>query len=159
MTWKSVSQVFVDALKKPENKFMRAVIAYNFTAEQETTNHTHASNTDDNSQNILGPAPTTAVAMIILYSITGVVTFLFLTVITVGKLFFFKILFPLLFLFLFLFIPPPSRLSVFQINWLLTSTFCRCFARTPSSGEVRTSARQFWASETDTCSRYCKGYA
>ena len=38
----------------------------------------------NNSGNVLGPSPTTAVAMIILYSITGVITGLFLIIIITG---------------------------------------------------------------------------
>ncbi|KAI9752516.1 MAG: Ubiquitin carboxyl-terminal hydrolase 3 [Chaenotheca gracillima] len=46
-----------------------------------------ANNTDDNGGgNILGPPPTTAVAMIILYSITGVITALFLIIIVTGAI-------------------------------------------------------------------------
>ncbi|PSN66728.1 hypothetical protein BS50DRAFT_573546 [Corynespora cassiicola Philippines] len=45
------------------------------------------SNNDDNNrqgQNPLGPSPSTAVAMIILYSITGIITALFLVIIVTG---------------------------------------------------------------------------
>ncbi|KAI9700774.1 MAG: hypothetical protein M1836_002143 [Candelina mexicana] len=38
----------------------------------------------NNGNNVLGPSPTTAVAMIILYSITGVITALFLVIIVTG---------------------------------------------------------------------------
>ncbi len=38
----------------------------------------------NNGNNVLGPSPTTAVAMIILYSITGVITALFLVIIITG---------------------------------------------------------------------------
>lgn len=44
---------------------------------------TGSSNTNSNG-NVLGPSPTTAVAMIILYSITGIITALFLIIIVTG---------------------------------------------------------------------------
>jgi len=47
---------------------------------------TPANNTNGNDQNVLGKSPTTAVAMIILYSITGIITALFLIIIIVGAI-------------------------------------------------------------------------
>ena len=44
------------------------------------------SSSSSNSSNILGKSPTTAVAMIILYSITGIITALFLAIIVVGAI-------------------------------------------------------------------------
>ena len=47
-------------------------------------NQTTVSGSNTSSGNILGRSPTTAVAMIILYSITGIITALFLVIIVVG---------------------------------------------------------------------------
>ena len=44
----------------------------------------NSNNGSSNSDNVLGPSPTTAVAMIILYSITGIITALFLIIIISG---------------------------------------------------------------------------
>lgn len=41
---------------------------------------------DNQSSNVLGPAPSTSVALIILYSITGVITALFLLIIIIGAI-------------------------------------------------------------------------
>ncbi|KAL9100428.1 MAG: hypothetical protein Q9163_004193 [Psora crenata] len=49
-------------------------------------NQTTFNNTDTTSSNVLGRSPTTAVAMIILYSITGIITALFLIIIVVGAI-------------------------------------------------------------------------
>ncbi|SLM38144.1 Zinc finger, RING/FYVE/PHD-type [Lasallia pustulata] len=46
----------------------------------------NGSNTTSGGNNVLGPSPTTAVAMIILYSITGIITALFLVIIITGAL-------------------------------------------------------------------------
>lgn len=45
-----------------------------------------ANATNNSDQNVLGKSPTTAVAMIILYSITGIITALFLIIIIVGAI-------------------------------------------------------------------------
>ena len=47
-------------------------------------NGTSSSSSTSNGQNPLGPSPSTAVAMIILYSITGIITALFLCIIITG---------------------------------------------------------------------------
>lgn len=47
-------------------------------------NGTDASGNNNPNSNVLGPSPTTAVAMIILYSITGIITALFLIIIITG---------------------------------------------------------------------------
>ena len=49
-----------------------------------TPNATDPSNSDDDDS--LGPSPTTTVAMIILYSITGIITLLFLIIIITGSI-------------------------------------------------------------------------
>ncbi|KAF2473266.1 uncharacterized protein BDR25DRAFT_302228 [Lindgomyces ingoldianus] len=46
--------------------------------------HGNRGSNDPNNQNPLGPSPSTAVAMIILYSITGIITALFLVIIITG---------------------------------------------------------------------------
>ncbi|KAI9673457.1 MAG: hypothetical protein M1817_002919 [Caeruleum heppii] len=60
-----------------------AVIAQEFTMPvlNSTSNNSTARN---DSPTVLGPSPTTAVAMIILYTITGVITGLFLMIIIIG---------------------------------------------------------------------------
>ena len=54
----------------------------NIQLNQSTVNGT----TSNNNDNVLGRSPTTAVAMIILYSITGIITALFLIIIIVGAI-------------------------------------------------------------------------
>ncbi|KAI9802895.1 MAG: hypothetical protein M1825_002126 [Sarcosagium campestre] len=58
-------------------------------ASREDAPDDNGNNTQDGSSrpnNVLGPSPTTAVAMIILYSITGVITALFLIIIVTGAI-------------------------------------------------------------------------
>ncbi|KAL6718501.1 hypothetical protein ACLMJK_004593 [Lecanora helva] len=50
----------------------------------ESTFNGSGNNNNDGGSNVLGKSPTTAVAMIILYSITGIITALFLAIIIVG---------------------------------------------------------------------------
>ena len=54
--------------------------------QQNTTGGNSTNNGSSNSDNVLGPSPTTAVAMIILYSITGIITALFLIIIVTGAI-------------------------------------------------------------------------
>lgn len=49
-------------------------------------NSGNGSDGNGNNGNVLGKSPTTAVAMIILYSITGIITFLFLAIIVIGAI-------------------------------------------------------------------------
>ena len=51
-----------------------------------TVSNSSSGNGDNDNNNLLGHSPTTAVAMIILYSITGVITALFLLIIIVGAI-------------------------------------------------------------------------
>ncbi|KAF2834900.1 hypothetical protein M501DRAFT_989290 [Patellaria atrata CBS 101060] len=53
---------------------------------RQESNSTSPGNNEDNNNNPLGPSPSTAVAMIILYSITGIITALFLCIIVTGAL-------------------------------------------------------------------------
>ncbi|KAK4496003.1 hypothetical protein PRZ48_013271 [Zasmidium cellare] len=77
----------VNALNTGNN----AQSAYAFVAPRDAISSTSSSNGTANGtgsagqqQNALGPSPSTAVAMIILYSITGVITALFLVIIIMG---------------------------------------------------------------------------
>ena len=51
---------------------------------EQTYNAAGSDGNDNSGSNVLGKSPTTAVAMIILYSITGIITALFLAIIVVG---------------------------------------------------------------------------
>ncbi|KAF2191356.1 hypothetical protein K469DRAFT_656174 [Zopfia rhizophila CBS 207.26] len=62
------------------NLFFTSIIHF---GNPESTNHTGPGDRT-NQQNPLGPSPSTAVAMIILYSITGIITALFLVIIITG---------------------------------------------------------------------------
>ena len=55
------------------------------TVNQQSINGSSQGN-DNSGGNVLGKSPTTAVAMIILYSITGIITFLFLAIIVIGAI-------------------------------------------------------------------------
>ncbi|KAF2165633.1 hypothetical protein M409DRAFT_23924 [Zasmidium cellare ATCC 36951] len=73
------------------NNGNNAQSAYAFVAPRDAISSTSSSNGTANGtgngnqqQNALGPSPSTAVAMIILYSITGVITALFLIIIIMG---------------------------------------------------------------------------
>ena len=59
----------------------------NINVNQNTFNGSGSGSNDNGSSgNVLGKSPTTAVAMIILYSITGIITALFLAIIVVGAI-------------------------------------------------------------------------
>lgn len=68
-------------LKSTQPSLSQAQIAQDNST---STNSTNGSPGNSNSGNVLGASPTTAVAMIILYSITGVITALFLIIIITG---------------------------------------------------------------------------
>ena len=73
----SSSQIIFNGLSSGNTQNPNADIRVN----QSTTNSGNPSN-----GNVLGKSPTTAVAMIILYSITGIITALFLVIIVVGAI-------------------------------------------------------------------------
>ncbi|KAJ4305340.1 hypothetical protein N0V90_000871 [Kalmusia sp. IMI 367209] len=83
MTSKAASQNMKDTLmqQSASTKFF-ARVTTNGTADGSQQDQSQGSNTQQ--QNPLGPSPSTAVAMIILYSITGVITALFLVIIVTG---------------------------------------------------------------------------
>ena len=58
----------------------------NINVNQNTFNGSGSGSNNDGSSGISGKSPTTAVAMIILYSITGIITALFLAIIVVGAI-------------------------------------------------------------------------
>ncbi|CUS10909.1 unnamed protein product, partial [Tuber aestivum] len=55
-------------------------------SDSRTSAHDNNNNNNNNPQNPLGPTPSTGVALIILYSITGVITALFLLIIVTGAI-------------------------------------------------------------------------
>ena len=73
------SETLVAGLQKNDPPFPTTSIHVN----QYTVN---GSSSGNDANNILGKSPTTAVAMIILYSITGIITALFLAIIVVGAI-------------------------------------------------------------------------
>ncbi|CAF9928946.1 MAG: hypothetical protein ALECFALPRED_004177 [Alectoria fallacina] len=75
----SSSAAVVDGLQKNDPPYPQTTIAL----DQQSANGTNNSGSDGDS---LGKSPTTAVAMIILYSITGIITALFLIIIIVGAI-------------------------------------------------------------------------
>ena len=78
---------FEDTVKAVMPLFGPALIAESFTTNRQIPgNGTGGEGGGNNNQNVLGPSPTTAVAMIILYSITGVITGLFLIIIITGAI-------------------------------------------------------------------------
>lgn len=78
-------QTVMSALTSPGPIPVAALIARQstFSNSSQSQNNT-SSSSDNNNNNPNGPAPSTAVAMIILYSITGVITALFLIIIITG---------------------------------------------------------------------------
>jgi hypothetical protein len=79
---------FENALKMERNPGTGAALIFDNTtrAGQIPGNNTDNETGGGTSPNVLGPSPTTAVAMIILYSITGVITGLFLIIIITGAI-------------------------------------------------------------------------
>lgn len=75
------SQAIVTGLQSNDPPYPSTTI----TVNQEMVNGSSGSTGSDNN-NIPGKSPTTAVAMIILYSITGIITALFLAIIIVGAI-------------------------------------------------------------------------
>ncbi|PVI01377.1 hypothetical protein DM02DRAFT_347963 [Periconia macrospinosa] len=77
-TSRMASQTVVDALRNRPDGSMAVRV-------QRTSRNNGGNGSDDQrQQNPLGPSPSTAVAMIILYSITGIITALFLIIIITG---------------------------------------------------------------------------
>ena len=72
----SASQTLLTALTAPGSPGAQTTIML----DQNSINNQNGTS----NQQLLGPSPTTAVAMIILYSITGIITSLFLTIIITG---------------------------------------------------------------------------
>lgn len=70
-------------VKTPNSQIYLATILHNTTDSTGSNSSASNSNNSTNS-NPLGPSPSTAVAMIILYSITGIITALFLVIIVTG---------------------------------------------------------------------------
>lgn len=70
-------------VKTPNSQIYLATISHNTTDSTGSNSSASNSNNSTNS-NPLGPSPSTAVAMIILYSITGIITALFLVIIVTG---------------------------------------------------------------------------
>lgn len=66
-----------------ENVYI-AIAFSDSTGNESTGGNGSSSGSNQQNQNPLGPSPSTAVAMIILYSITGIITALFLVIITTG---------------------------------------------------------------------------
>ena len=80
MTNVTTSQLLLSQLQMANSQAGPAVIK----SASGDSNGPNGSSTSDNSGNYDGHSPTTAVAMIILYSITGIITALFLIIIVVG---------------------------------------------------------------------------
>lgn len=78
MTDANSSSAVADSLNKGNPQTPMAKIHVDQAAVNGTSNNS--------DQNVLGKSPTTAVAMIILYSITGIITALFLIIIIVGAI-------------------------------------------------------------------------
>ena len=78
------SQAIVTGLQRNDPPYPSTTISIN----QKTVNGSSGSraSSGSDSNNIPGKSPTTAVAMIILYSITGIITALFLAIIIVGAI-------------------------------------------------------------------------
>ncbi|KAI9797285.1 MAG: hypothetical protein M1833_005581 [Piccolia ochrophora] len=81
MTETSDASRFEDTLEEALPDVNQASIAQ---VMQPPTNSSNGTESGGGRSNVLGPSPTTAVAMIILYSITGVITALFLIIIITG---------------------------------------------------------------------------
>lgn len=73
-----------NALKMTGPALGQAIVSNSTAAPTQPMNNSDSGPPAATSQNVLGPSPTTAVAMIILYSITGVITGLFLIIIITG---------------------------------------------------------------------------
>lgn len=93
MTSMSASKNFRQALSSSVNMTMNARVYYNATIDANSiANSTGQGSSpnnnsyNNNNSNSMTPGPSTAVAMIILYSITGLITFLFLAVIGIGAI-------------------------------------------------------------------------
>ena len=92
MTSTNDSQTIVNRINASSNNLLNARIDFansinNTTGANTTgssTTGTSGTSTNQSNQSTLGPSPTTAVAMIILYSITGLITGLFLIIIITG---------------------------------------------------------------------------
>ena len=72
------------ALKMTGSTLGQAIISSSTMAPTQQSSNGSDGPSSNAAQNVLGPSPTTAVAMIILYSITGVITGLFLIIIITG---------------------------------------------------------------------------
>lgn len=75
------SQTLYNELTSPSNNGFTPASAI---IQQTTDNGNNTGSNQNSGNNPLGPSPSTAVAMIILYSITGVITALFLVIIVTG---------------------------------------------------------------------------
>jgi len=91
----SASKSFEQTLSSVVNMSMKARLYYNATIDgssnvnstgQGSSPNNNNGNNGNNNNNSMAPGPSTAVAMIILYSITGLITFLFLAVIGIGAI-------------------------------------------------------------------------
>lgn len=84
MTSKSASQTLYDNLTKQPVSIKFFVKVVKSGGSGSDASGQQAGQNNQQQQNPLGPSPSTAVAMIILYSITGIITALFLVIIVTG---------------------------------------------------------------------------
>ncbi len=87
MTMSSASRQLADGLRASQTSPTQAMITLEANATEPNNTATNAptgAGGNNNNNTTLGQSPTTAVAMIILYSITGVITALFLIIIITG---------------------------------------------------------------------------
>ncbi|OCL03735.1 hypothetical protein AOQ84DRAFT_381322 [Glonium stellatum] len=74
-----------DLVQTPNSEAYFVTISHN-TTDTSSSNGSTSNSNNSNNANPLGPSPSTAVAMIILYSITGIITALFLIIIVTGAI-------------------------------------------------------------------------
>jgi hypothetical protein len=66
--------------------YSASIVPDSASIQQSSPSGSSSNGSSNSNSNVLGPSPTTAVAMIILYSITGIITALFLIIIITGAI-------------------------------------------------------------------------